>query len=628
MTGPSPLREASADGDTSGGRAGSVTARSSPAEPSDAPENRTALPRPRLRVHDRHPAQRGRARRPHGGGRDVARGGGRGVAGPDRGAQRRAQRLLGRARQRGTRAGAVPRARPGRRARARCTAYRWRSRRSSTSRAASPPSAGTATARPRRPTARSYAGSARRARSSSARRTCRSSAPGPTPSPSPTATRATRGDTGFTPGGSSGGTAAAVASGHGPDRHGRRRWRLDPHPRGVLRAVRAEAAARPGHDVADGAPLVGAGHGRPADPDGARLGDRLRRHPGQPADRPLAGGRGRLVRRGSAARARAAPDRLDDQAGDQGRQAASRARRGRARHRSPPRPSSATTYARSTRTTPTRRGRSCRSSSPASGPRRRRSSTTTGSSVVPGRPAGSAAGSRPRVIDFALRQTEKISAKANRSSTAGRRPAHARHRPPPASRRRPRPHRHRARVAQGDAGDRLRRAVEPRRQPRLQRALRHGEPTGCRSAASWSGRPTARRPCSAWPPSSRRARRSSPLPRSAGVLHAFPRPSPPPLRGRRTAVLGAWGHRHPGHGGSGVITHREYDHEDQREDPGRVLRGRAGDGRRRGERDPCRCGGSEERLPHASRAGHRRVRLRAERQGQGGRAERRARSRP
>ena len=34
----------------------------------------------------------------------------------------------------------------------------------------------------------------------------------------------------------------------------------------------------------------------------------------------------------------------------------------------------------------------------------------------------------------------------------------------------------------------------------------HGQPTGCRSASSWSGRPTARRSSSASPPSSRRAR--------------------------------------------------------------------------------------------------------------------------
>ena len=73
----------------------------------------------------------------------------------------------------------------------------------------------------------------------------------------------------------------------GARRHRRRRWRLDPDPVGVLRAVRAEAAARPGHHRADGAPVVVAGHGRAADEVGARLGDRLRRHPRQHGHRPV-----------------------------------------------------------------------------------------------------------------------------------------------------------------------------------------------------------------------------------------------------------------------------------------------------------------------------------------------------
>ncbi len=51
-----------------------------------------------------------------------------------------------------------------------------------------------------------------------------------------------------------------------PVGHRWRRRRVDPDPGGVLRAVRAQATARPGHQRADAAPVVGARHGRPADP--------------------------------------------------------------------------------------------------------------------------------------------------------------------------------------------------------------------------------------------------------------------------------------------------------------------------------------------------------------------------
>ena len=53
-----------------------------------------------------------------------------------------------------------------------------------------------------------------------------------------------------TPGGSSGGSAAAVAAGPVLGGARLRRRRLDPHPGGLLRAVRPQAAARPRADRA------------------------------------------------------------------------------------------------------------------------------------------------------------------------------------------------------------------------------------------------------------------------------------------------------------------------------------------------------------------------------------------
>ena len=53
-------------------------------------------------------------------------------------------------------------------------------------------------------------------------------------------------DTSRTPGGSSGGSAAAVGVRHGADRARERRRRLDPHPGVVLRARRPQAQPRAG----------------------------------------------------------------------------------------------------------------------------------------------------------------------------------------------------------------------------------------------------------------------------------------------------------------------------------------------------------------------------------------------
>ena len=83
----------------------------------------------------------------------------------------------------------------------------------------------------------------RRGPSRSARPRRRSSARCSSPAAGRRAPRATRG-TRPTPGGSSGGSAAAVAGGHGPVRHGERRRRVHPHPGGLHRAGRHEAEPR------------------------------------------------------------------------------------------------------------------------------------------------------------------------------------------------------------------------------------------------------------------------------------------------------------------------------------------------------------------------------------------------
>ena len=82
-----------------------------------------------------------------------------------------------------------------------------------------------------------------------------------------------------TTGGSSGGSAAAVASGMVPDRPRQRRGRLDPHPGLVLRSGGPEAVTGPG----DGGPAVRRHHGRPGgrargEPHRARFGGGARRH--------------------------------------------------------------------------------------------------------------------------------------------------------------------------------------------------------------------------------------------------------------------------------------------------------------------------------------------------------------
>ena len=194
----------------------------------------------------------------------------------------------------------------------------------------------------------------------------------------------------------------------------RRRRRVDPGAVVVLRAVRPQAPARPGDHRSAPAPVVGAGRGRPADPQRGRQRAGLRRHPRQPADRPVPRRRRRAVRRGRRSRAGRLRIGWSVQAADARRAQRPGARARRRGHRAParrPRPRRARDRRR---TTPTRRSRSCRSSSPASAPRPTRSSTTTGSSGAPARPTASGPGCVPACCDWALRRTETYSARLNR----------------------------------------------------------------------------------------------------------------------------------------------------------------------------------------------------------------------
>ena len=235
------------------------------------------------------PAQRRRDRRPHRRRRDSPEAAVEESLAAHRGPQRRAQRVLGRAGQRGARAGAVPRAR--RRASARGPLY-------------GVPVAikeeldvagcvttfgGTATARPRPPDGEVV----RRLRAAGAIVVGKTHMPefGAWPYTESVAYGYTRNPwrTGFTPGGSSGGSAAAVASGMVPigmGGDGGGSIRIPAACCGLfgLKPQRGRVTSSP-----HGAPVVGARHRRPADPHGARLRDRLRRDPRQPADRPVAG---------------------------------------------------------------------------------------------------------------------------------------------------------------------------------------------------------------------------------------------------------------------------------------------------------------------------------------------------
>ena len=130
--------------------------------------------------------------------------------------------------------------------------------------------------------------------------------------------------------------------------------------------------------------------------------------------RPLHGRGPRQLRRGGAARARPAAHRLVGQAGHARASAPTRATSAPSRRPSGCCRTWATTSARSTRATRTRQRPSCPSSSAASATRPTGWSTTNGWSGAPARPTGWAPGCTPRVIEWALEQTESVSLKANR----------------------------------------------------------------------------------------------------------------------------------------------------------------------------------------------------------------------
>ena len=285
---------------------------------------------------------------------------------------------------------------------------------------------------------------------------------------------------------------------HGRRRPGLRRRRLDPHPGGVLRPVRAQAPARPHLARAQARGVARPGRRRTAGAAGR-------------GRRALPGGRGgrRRVRRGRRARAGAAAGRRLDQA------AAGRA--GAAGRRAAP------------------RGRRDRGAPALARPRRRRARDRLRAGGV-AEPGGALPARDPR------RRATASSTRAPRAADPRRWRGSAHWCPPGSSRGRAPPRRRSAArinaifdhadvvLTPGPAGPPFRvgqfhgrgalwtlNAVAARvpyyglfnvtGQPARLGARRPRRRRACRSPSSSSGAPATRRPCSRWPPrSSRRAR--------------------------------------------------------------------------------------------------------------------------
>ena len=298
-------------------------------------------------------------------------------------------------------------------------------------------------------------------------------------------------DRGHTPGGSSGGTAVAVAAGMVPvgiGGDGGGSIRIPSACCGLfgLKPQRGRVTTAPMEHLWWA--LGTAGPLTRSVLDSALVYDVIRGNDGR---RPVPARRSPRPRFIEAARCRTGPaaDRLVDQAGDQG--AASRpgpraggARDGPAAHR--PRP-------RGRRGRPAlprrRRWRSCRSSSPASAPRATRWSTTTGWRSAPGRPTGSAAGCVPGSSQGRCGRGEgrREGQPGLRRPRRRRRAAHPDDRAPAAPGRacwtRAAPSRAALSVA---ADDRLRALWNVDRQPGRLGAGRASPRTGCRWRCSWS----------------------------------------------------------------------------------------------------------------------------------------------
>ncbi len=144
---------------------------------------------------------------------------------------------------------------------------------------------------------------------------------------------------------------------------------------------------------------------------------------------------------------------------------------------------------------------------------------------------------RPGVVQWALRAGEKVAREGQPGLRRRRRAAHPDHRAPAAQGRRAGQGRHRPGRAGRAADDRLRRAVEHHRQPGRVGPGGGRAPTGFRWRCSWSGAGTTRPRCSACPRSWRRLARGRCRARARREPAAHPEGAgtPPPGRARRPA---------------------------------------------------------------------------------------------